>query len=106
MSEWWQAFHFLRPHLLWLMLAVPVIYLSLAIRDNTRTHWKPYIEPELLDHLIVARRRRWRFRPVHMISLLILLGSLSCAGPYGNANSRRSLKTRHPSSSRSISPRR
>ncbi|HEY6412158.1 MAG TPA: VWA domain-containing protein [Edaphobacter sp.] len=63
------------------MLAVPVIYLSLAIRDNVRAGWKRYIEPELLDHLIVDLRRRWHFRPVHMISLLIILGSIACAGP-------------------------
>lgn len=81
MSEWWQTLHFLRPHWLWLMLAVPVIYLSLAIRDDARARWKRYIEPGLLDHLIVARKRPWRFRPVHMISLLILLGTLACAGP-------------------------
>jgi Ca-activated chloride channel homolog len=81
MSDWWQAFHFLRPHWLWLMLAVPVIYLSLAIRDNAKARWKRYIEPELLDHLIVGRRRRWRFRPIHMISLLIIMGSLAIAGP-------------------------
>jgi Ca-activated chloride channel homolog len=81
MSEWWQALHFLRPHWLWLILVVPVIYLSLAIRDNVRARWKRYIEPELLDHLIVGRKRRWRIRPVHMISLLIILGSIACAGP-------------------------
>jgi len=81
MAEWWKALHFLRPHWLWLLLAVPVFYLSLALRDNVRAHWKRYIEPELLDHLIVARRRRWRFRPVHMLSLLIALGAIAEAGP-------------------------
>jgi len=55
-----------------MMLAVPVFYLSLAIRDNARARWRRFIEPELLDHLIVSRRRRWRFRPVHLLSLLIL----------------------------------
>jgi Ca-activated chloride channel homolog len=81
MSEWWQAFHFLRPHWLWLLLALPVIYLSFRIRDNARSRWKRYIEPELLDHLIVGRKRRWRFRPIHMISMLILLGVIAIAGP-------------------------
>jgi Ca-activated chloride channel family protein len=81
LGEWWKALHFLRPLWLWLMLAVPVIYLSLAIRDNARARWKRYIEPDLLDHLIVGRRRRWRFRPVHMISLLIILGAFAIAGP-------------------------
>jgi Ca-activated chloride channel homolog len=81
MREWWQAVHFLRPHWLWLILIVPVFYLSLALRDNVRAHWKRYIEPDLLDHLIVGRRRRWRFRPVHMLSLMIVLGAVGVAGP-------------------------
>ncbi len=81
MSDWWHALHFLRLQWLWLMLAVPVIYLSFTIRDNARARWKRYIDPELLDHLIVARKSRWRFRPIHMISLLILLGTTAIAGP-------------------------
>jgi Ca-activated chloride channel homolog len=81
LHEWWQALHFLRPHWLWLTLAVPVFYLSLVIRDNARARWRRYIEPELLDHLIVSRRRRWRFRPIHLLSLLIILCSIAIAGP-------------------------
>jgi len=81
MSEWWGAVHFLRPHWLWLLLAVPVIYLSFRIRDDVRARWKRYIDPELLDHLIVARKRRWRFRPIHMVCLLIFLGAMAIAGP-------------------------
>jgi len=77
----WNALHFLRPHWLWIMLVVPIFYLSLAIRDNARARWKRFIEPELLHHLIVSRRRRWRFRPVHLLSLLIILGSVAVAGP-------------------------
>lgn len=81
LHEWWQALHFLRPHWLWMMLAIPVFYLSLAIRDNARARWKRLIEPELLEHLIVSRHRRWRFRPVHLLSILIVIGSIAVAGP-------------------------
>lgn len=81
MSEWWESVHFLRPHWLWLLMAVPVIYLAFHIRDDVRARWKRYIDPELLDHLIVARKRRWRFRPIHMICLLIILGTVAIAGP-------------------------
>ena len=80
-AEWWQALHFMRPHWLWMMLAVPVFYLSIAIRDNARSRWKRFIDPGLLDHLIVSRRRRWRFRPVHLLSLFIVIGSIAVAGP-------------------------
>ena len=81
MNEWWAAFHFLRPQWLWLLLAVPIIYLSFRIRNDVRARWKRYIDPELLNHLIVARRRRWRFRPIHMVCLLIALGTVAVAGP-------------------------
>jgi Ca-activated chloride channel family protein len=81
MSEWWAALHFLRPQWLWLILAAPLLYLSFSFRDDVRSRWKRYIDPELLDHLIVSQRRRWRFRPIHMISLLILLGAIAIAGP-------------------------
>lgn len=81
MRDWWGALHFLRPHWLWMLLAVPIIYLSFHVRDDVRSRWKRYIAPELLDHLIVARKRRWRFRPVHMVCLLIILGSVAIAGP-------------------------
>lgn len=81
MREWWAALHFLRPQWLWLMLAVPVIYLSFHIRDDVRARWKRYIDPELLDHLIVTRKRRWRIRPIHMACALIILGAIAVAGP-------------------------
>ena len=81
MSEWWKALHFLRPQWLWLLAAVPVIYLSYHIRDDVRGRWKRYIEPALLDHLIVARKIRWRFRPVDMVATLITLGVIAVAGP-------------------------
>jgi hypothetical protein len=62
MSELWTAFHFLRPQWLWFLLAVPLIYLSFRIRDDVRSRWKRYIDPELLDHLIVSRKKLWRSR--------------------------------------------
>ena len=81
MNAWWTAFHFLRPHWLWLLLSVPVIYLSFHVRDDMRARWKRYIDSELLDHLIVVHKRSWRFRPIHMVCLLNILGSIAVAGP-------------------------
>ena len=81
MSEWWAAFHFLRSQWLWLLLAAPLIYFSFHIRDDVRARWNRYIDPELLDRLIVARKRSWRFRPIHMVCLLIILGAIAIAGP-------------------------
>ena len=81
MRDWWTALHFIKPEWLWLSLAVPLIYLSFYIRHDVRARWKRYIDPELLDHLIVSPKRRWRVRPIHMICMLIALGSIALAGP-------------------------
>ncbi len=74
MKSWWTALHFIQPRWLWLLLAVPLIYLSFRIHHDVRARWKRYIDPDLLDHLIVAPKRRYRLRPIHMICLLIALG--------------------------------
>ena len=81
MRDWWTVFHFIQPKWLWLLLAVPLIYLSFYIRQDVRGRWKRYIDPELLDHLIVSPKRRWRVRPIHMACVLIALGSIALAGP-------------------------
>jgi Ca-activated chloride channel family protein len=81
MSEWWSALHFLRPQWLWLLVAAPVIYVLHHVRDDVRARWRRYIQPDLLDHLIVSRKARWSFRPIHMACLLILLGGIAAAGP-------------------------
>jgi Ca-activated chloride channel homolog len=81
MSEWWAAFHFLRPQWLWLLLVVPVIYLAHHFHEDVFARWKRYIDPELLKHLIVSQRKGWRFRPIHAICLLIVLGVVAVAGP-------------------------
>lgn len=79
--EWLGALHFLRPQWFWLLLAIPLIYLPFRIRDDVRARWKRYIAPDLLDHLLVKHHRRWRYRPIHMVCLLIFLGAIALAGP-------------------------
>ena len=81
MRDWWSALHFLRPQWLWMLAAVPVIFLLHRVRDDVKARWSRYIEPALLDHLIVAHKKPWRFRPIHMACLLIALGAVAAAGP-------------------------
>jgi Ca-activated chloride channel family protein len=81
MSQWWAALHFLRPQWLWLLIAAPAIYCLHHVRDDIRARWSRYIDPALLDHLIVSRKNRLRFRPIHMACLLIIMGTLAAAGP-------------------------
>jgi Ca-activated chloride channel homolog len=81
MKDWWSALHFIQSKWLWLLFAVPLIYFSFHIRHDVRARWQRYIDPGLLDHLIVSPKRRWRIRPIHMICILIALGSVALAGP-------------------------
>jgi Ca-activated chloride channel homolog len=81
MKEWMEALHFLRPHWLWLLTTVPVILLAHRFREDIRARWRRYIDPKLLEYLIVSPTQRWRFRPIHMICLLISIGSVGLAGP-------------------------
>ena len=81
MRDWWTGLHFIQAKWLWLLLAAPFLYLSFLVRHDVRARWKRYIDPELLDHLIVSPQRRWRFRPIHMVCVLITLGAVALAGP-------------------------
>jgi Ca-activated chloride channel family protein len=81
MRTWWTALHFIQPKWLWLLTVVPLLYLSFRLRHDIRARWKRYIDPELLDHLIVPPNRRWRLRPIHTTCILISLGAIALAGP-------------------------
>jgi len=75
------SFHFLRP--LWLLI-IPfavLIYVWHSFREDIRARWKRVIAPELLEHLVVKRAGRWAIRPIHMVSLGLVLSSLALAGP-------------------------
>ncbi len=74
-------FHFLRPA--WLLLALfgallPVIWrrsqdLQRRLRSNIAAH--------LLPHLLLTPTDAHRLRPVHLLSALLILGSVAVAGP-------------------------
>lgn len=74
-------FHFLRP--LWLLglAAAALLYLVIRLRATADIQWRGIIEPHLLKHLKVGGGRAAWFRPVHLIVLVLILGSLGLAGP-------------------------
>jgi len=75
-----ESFHFLRPE--WLVALVPTALLYLVIqRASPERQWRRVIAPHLLSHLKVGGERGFHFRPIHLITLLLVLGSLALAGP-------------------------
>jgi Ca-activated chloride channel family protein len=74
-------FHFLRP--LWLLLVpfaalLPVLWrrsrdLQRRLRSNIAEH--------LLPHLLITPQDSHRFRPVHLVCTVLILGAIAAAGP-------------------------
>jgi Ca-activated chloride channel family protein len=76
-----EAFHFLRPAWLLALPAALVLAWIVARREDVRSRWRGLIEPQLLDHLVVDPRARWRVRPVYATVAAIIVGAIAAAGP-------------------------
>ncbi len=74
-------FHFLRP--LWLLgvLAGIVLLWVVSRREDPRRRWRGLVADHLLDHLVIRPAAEPRFKPVHLMSLALVIGSISAAGP-------------------------
>ena len=74
-------FHFLRPHLLWALVPVALTAWLLFRRQDDTGAWRAFIDPHLLQHMLVGEERRPRIRPVHLVPLVGLIAVLALAGP-------------------------
>lgn len=81
MFEQLSEFHFIRPLWLLLLLAGPLLYFLTEYRRSAEYQWRNVIAPHLLNHLKIKGGARSFFRPIHMIILLIILGTLGLSGP-------------------------
>lgn len=75
------ALHFLRP--LWLLLLPLAVLLPLLWRHSRdpQRHLRGKIAEHLLAHLLITPKDRQWLRPVHLVSVLLMLGGLAAAGP-------------------------
>ena len=73
--------HFLRPDWLWVVPAALLLWLVIRLRTDSVRQWRKVIAPHLLPHLTVGAGDRWRFRPIHLVVAVLVLGSLAVAGP-------------------------
>lgn len=81
MPERLADFHLLRPEWLWGLLPALGLLLLARWRDDPTRPWRGLIEPHLLRALRVEPRGGNRFRPVHLVVVALVLGSLGAAGP-------------------------
>lgn len=74
-------FHFLRPVWLLIIPLALLIYYLFVRRSDLRARWRGIIAPHLLDALIVGRQKGWRIRPIHLVTLALILAGIGLAGP-------------------------
>ena len=75
-------FHFLRPA--WLLLLLPASFLIWSVyqRSDSLRKWKKVINPDLLEHLSLRESsENGRWRPVYMLGIAWLTGTMALAGP-------------------------
>ncbi len=81
MIEQLTYFHFLRP--LWLLL-IPVallLFWQFQKSQNVLERYQKFVAPHLLKHLLIGTKKKWSFKPIHMIIIIIVVGTIAVAGP-------------------------
>lgn len=74
-------FHLLSPY--WLLSLVPALALWWALwrRQNRFGSWQRFVDPHLLEHLLVGERHRHPLRPIHALLATWILTAVALAGP-------------------------
>jgi len=80
MTAAWDALHFLRPHGLWALLALPLLAWWWRVRRQRLNAWRAHVDPHLLQHLLVRGGTTARTGLVAAV-LAYVLAVLALAGP-------------------------
>jgi Ca-activated chloride channel family protein len=76
-----ESFHFIRPHALWLLLPAALIIAVNLVQQDERRRWSRYMDPELLDALMVKHSGQDGRGPARLLAVVLLLAIVSLAGP-------------------------
>ena len=79
MNSWLHTLHFLRPHWLWALLALPVLWGLWRMRQRRSNVWRGVVDAHLLPHLLeaggkAARGAAWLGAIGYAIAVLALAG--------------------------------
>ncbi len=80
MIDWLSALHFLRPHWLWALLALPLLWALWRARRQRQNVWRKQVDPHLLPHLL-ARSDRRVHGALSGMTLTYVLAVVTLAGP-------------------------
>ncbi len=73
--------HLLRPY--WLLAILPIILMWLRYRKHGQDEkrFKDFIDPHLLEHLLVGQTEKKRITPLNVLFVLLLLTTIALSGP-------------------------
>jgi Ca-activated chloride channel family protein len=74
-------FHFIRPWWLLALLPAFVLWWQMLKQGDPHREWKKWVDPALLDALLVQGIEKRRIRPVHVLGIFLLLAIVAVAGP-------------------------
>ena len=80
MSAFWSALHFLRPHWLWALLALPLLAWWWRVQRHRLNAWQGHVDAHLLQHLLVRGGSAARAGMI-VAALAYALAVLALAGP-------------------------
>ncbi|MEO8366049.1 MAG: tetratricopeptide repeat protein [Pseudoxanthomonas sp.] len=80
MNAWLHTLHFLRPHWLWALLALPVLWGLWQVRQRRSNVWREVVDAHLLPHLLEAGGKAAR-GTIWLGALGYSIAVLSLAGP-------------------------
>lgn len=80
MTAWLSALHFLRPHWLWALLALPLLWTLWRMKRQRQSVWRNQVDPHLLPHLLARSDRSVRGAFAGMM-LTYGLAVVALAGP-------------------------
>ncbi len=74
-------FHFIRPWCLLTLLPAVLIWLRILRSSDTKRAWERWVDPPLLDALLVRGDKKHQIRPIHLLGAFWLLGIVALSGP-------------------------
>jgi len=81
MSELIGNFHFLRPWWLLALLPGAAVWWLIFRRADSKHHWRQWVDPVLLEPLLLRGRKRRQIGPIHLLALFWGVMVLALAGP-------------------------
>jgi Ca-activated chloride channel family protein len=90
------ALHFLRPHWLWALLALPLLVAWWRLRRQRGSAWRDVVDAHLLPHLLDARDGARRNTGLWLMLLAFLLAVFALAGPSWRKSEQPLLQTTAP----------